>query len=223
MLFDFCVFNTCQNHKSTAPISIATPNQELVSGKMEDHKSSSSLASPNDFGLELLSDIDMEEWVTVSKESSHDPTDDNFYRPHQVDTLALQNQQGPRSSQAIQSTPSISLERRFGSSDEDPLHQGHQVMHRREYFLLFTRVLVKYLEKKDKELHTRAKKIIRECVERNKRQENGIESMTKTITHRLKELVGDHRWKKANEYLLHFLQEKESNRPAGTSVIEMTN
>ena len=110
---------------------------------MEDNKPSSTLANPNEFVLEMLSDVDMEEWVTVSKESTHDPTDDNIYRPHQVDTLALQNQQGPRSNQAIQSTPSISLERRFGSSDEDPLHQGHQVMHRREYFLLFTRVLVK--------------------------------------------------------------------------------
>jgi len=190
---------------------------------MEDHKPNSTLASPNDFGLKMLADTDLEEWVTVSKESTHDPTGDNFYRPHQVGTLAFQNQQGPQSNQAIQSTPSMSLERRSGSSNEDLSLQVQHIHHRREYFLLFTRVLVKYLEKKDKELHTRAKKIIRECVERNKRQENGIESITKAITHRLKDLVGDHRWKKANQYLIHFLQEKESNRPAGTSSIEMTN
>ena len=78
---------------------------------------------------------------------------------------------------------------------------------------MFTRVLIKYLEQKDPRMHAQAKTIIKDCAERNKRQEPGYESVTLSMKRRLRELVGDHYWKKANDYLVHFIEQKK--RQAG--------
>ena len=48
----------------------------------------------------------------------------------------------------------------------------------KETFLVFTRVLMKYLEQKDMALYHRVKAIIKDCAERNRRQEPGYESVT---------------------------------------------
>jgi hypothetical protein len=85
---------------------------------------------------------------------------------------------------------------------------AQDVKRMKEKFLMFTRVLIKYLEQKDPRMHARAKSIIKECAERNKRQEPGYESVTTSMKRRLKELVGDHYWKKANDYLVHFIEQK---------------
>ena len=85
---------------------------------------------------------------------------------------------------------------------------AQEVKRMKEKFLMFTRVLIKYLEQKDQRMHARAKAIIKECAERNKRQEPGYESVTTSMKRRLKKLVGDHYWKKANDYLVHFIEQK---------------
>ena len=91
---------------------------------------------------------------------------------------------------------------------------SHQEMKRsKEKFLMFTRVLIKYLEQKDPRMHAQAKNIIKDCAERNKRQEPGYESVTLSMKRRLRDLVGDHYWKKANDYLVHFIEQKK--RQAG--------
>ena len=56
-------------------------------------------------------------------------------------------------------------------------------------------------------MHQQAKIIIKDCAERNKRQEPGYESVTESMKRELKELVGAHYWKKANEYLTHFIEQ----------------
>ena len=48
----------------------------------------------------------------------------------------------------------------------------------KEKFLIFTRVLMKYLERKDPPLHLKVKAIIKECAERNRKKEPGYESVT---------------------------------------------
>ena len=68
---------------------------------------------------------------------------------------------------------------------------------KKEQFLMFTRVLIKYLEQKDKNLHARAKAIIKDCAEKNKAQTPGYESVTESMKHRLRDLVGETYWKKA--------------------------
>ena len=87
-----------------------------------------------------------------------------------------------------------------------------EVKRQKEKFLMFTRVLIKYLEQKDKVMHSQAKSIIKDCAERNKRQEPGYESVTISMKRRLKELVGEHYWKKANDYLVHFIEQKKKQQ-----------
>jgi predicted alpha/beta-fold hydrolase len=60
---------------------------------------------------------------------------------------------------------------------------------KKERFLIFTRVLLKFLEQKDPPLHQKVKGIIKDCADRNKRQERGYESVTASMQARLKEVV----------------------------------
>ena len=88
----------------------------------------------------------------------------------------------------------------------------------KEKFLNFTRVLIKYLEQKDPQLHQEAKNIIKECVERNKCGEPGYESVTAAMRLQLKILVGEQYWKRAEAYLKHFMDNKareQRNRTRG--------
>lgn len=80
---------------------------------------------------------------------------------------------------------------------------------RKEKFLMFTRVLMKYLEQKDPAMHVRAKSVIRECAEKNKANESGYESITATMQSKLRATVGEPYWERAESYLNHFLKQKE--------------
>jgi len=76
----------------------------------------------------------------------------------------------------------------------------------KDQFLMFTRVLMKYLESKDAQMHARAKNVIRECAEKNKKKEQGYESVTASMKKRLRQTVGEQYWKRAESYLLHFVE-----------------
>jgi len=104
-----------------------------------------------------------------------------------------------------------------GGSSSSGSSRERDIKKQKEKFLMFTRVLIKYLEQKDKRMHQQAKIIIKDCAERNKRQEPGYESVTESMKRRLKELVGDHYWKKANDYLIHFIDQKRRQHAAATS------
>jgi hypothetical protein len=90
--------------------------------------------------------------------------------------------------------------------------EKREILHRKqkEKFLMFTRVLIKYLEGKDKALHHKAKLVIKDCAERNKRGERGYESVTMAMQRRLKDLVGDTYWKKAQEFLYYMHQKRKA-------------
>ncbi|CAB9508249.1 expressed unknown protein [Seminavis robusta] len=94
-----------------------------------------------------------------------------------------------------------------------------EMRRQKERFLMFTRVLMKYLETKDRTLHGKVKKVIKECAERNKRQEPGYESVTASMRERFKEIVPDDYWKRAESYLDHFLAQKQKrdNQTGGSS------
>ena len=66
-------------------------------------------------------------------------------------------------------------------------------------------------------MHQQAKVVIKDCAERNKQQEPGYESVTESMKRRLKELVGDHYWKKANDYLIHFIEQKRRQHAVNTN------
>jgi hypothetical protein len=87
--------------------------------------------------------------------------------------------------------------------------QQREAKHRKERFLMFTRVLIKYLEQKDPSMHLKAKAVIRECAEKNKNKEPGYESVTNSMQKRLRAMVGDNYWARAEAYLDHFLKQKQ--------------
>lgn len=84
-----------------------------------------------------------------------------------------------------------------------------EMRRQKELFLMFTRVLMKFLETKDPAMHQTVKAIIKDCAERNKRQEKGYESVTEKMKERLKPAVTDAYWKRAEQYLAHFLAQKQ--------------
>ncbi|KAL7566978.1 hypothetical protein ACA910_019908 [Epithemia clementina (nom. ined.)] len=86
--------------------------------------------------------------------------------------------------------------------------QMRRVKKEKETFLIFTRVLLKYLEQKDPATHQNVKNIIKECAERNKRHEPGYESVTTSMKTKLKQVVTEEHWQRAEAYLKHFLQQK---------------
>lgn len=79
---------------------------------------------------------------------------------------------------------------------------------RKEQFLMFTRVLMKYLDKQDPNMHTHAKQVIRECAQKNRNGDPGYSSLSISMQKRLKQLVGDVYWHKATEYLAKYFKDQ---------------
>ena len=82
----------------------------------------------------------------------------------------------------------------------------------KEKFLMLTRVLMKYLEQRDLDMHTRVKAQIKECYLKNKQGDPNFKSLTTSMKARLKQTVGDAYWKKAHDYLDHFLKQKKAGQ-----------
>ena len=74
---------------------------------------------------------------------------------------------------------------------------------------MFTRVLMKYLESKDKAMHARAKDEIKHCAEMNKKGDPSYASLTASMSTRLRKVVGETYWRKAEDYLNHFVKNKK--------------
>lgn len=80
-------------------------------------------------------------------------------------------------------------------------------------FLLFTRVLIKYLETRDPAVNAQVKAIVRDCVERNRRRDPGYESVTAAMKSRMKRVVSERYWNRAENYLYELLQTKRHQVP----------
>ena len=117
-----------------------------------------------------------------------------------------QQQQQLQRPSVPQRTPSSSYPpyNRSGSSSSqaDP-HQSSK--ERKEQFLMFTKVLMKYLEQKDQSMHARAKEVIRDCAKKNKEGNPAYSSLSTSMQSHLKQLVGEIYWKKAEDYLRQYL------------------
>lgn len=74
--------------------------------------------------------------------------------------------------------------------------------------LMFTRVLMKYLEQKDPTMHARAKDVIRECTDKHKYKDPEYQSLAMAMQPRLRATVGEKYWKIANDYFNHFIRQK---------------
>jgi hypothetical protein len=87
------------------------------------------------------------------------------------------------------------------SAGRELTEREKRILHRKQkkISLMFIRVLMEYLEGKDKALHHKATRVLVDCAERKKRGERAYESATMAILGRLKDLVGDTYWKEAQE------------------------
>ena len=80
----------------------------------------------------------------------------------------------------------------------------------KEDIQMLVRLLLKCLERKDELLSARAKSIIKYCAGRKMRQELGYEfGNTAPMERRLKELVGDHHWKRVYDYLDYYIAQEK--------------
>ncbi|KAG7366802.1 hypothetical protein IV203_029472 [Nitzschia inconspicua] len=133
-----------------------------------------------------------------------------------------QQQQQQQRGVGTSATSSRSVAAGSGSSTtgRELTEQEKRELHHRkqkEKFLMFTRVLIKYLEGKDRALHAKAKLVIKDCAERNKRGEPGYESVTMAMQRRLKDLVGETYWKKAQEFLYYMHQKRKQAMEQGAA------
>ena len=108
------------------------------------------------------------------------------------------------SSSGVQSSSASSTQQQQQQQQE----QMRRLKKEKETFLIFTRVLLKYLEQKDPVTHQKVKGIIKDCAERNKRHVPGYESVTTSMKTKLKQVVTEEHWQRAESYLKHFLQQK---------------
>ena len=79
---------------------------------------------------------------------------------------------------------------------------------KKEQFLMFTRVLIKYLETMDYEMHQRAEQVLKMCSERNEAGDPEYSSLTNCMRINLRRTVGEQYWRKAEVYTKTFLQTK---------------
>jgi hypothetical protein len=133
---------------------------------------------------EEVGDVDALEWDIkelgkMISDDSYTPTFYDIYPPHQkIKTLEFFNKYGV-----------------------DEIEDKEE----KKNFLIFTRVLLKYLEQTDLVLHEKVKEIIKDCALRNKRQEQGYESVTKSMKGKLKQAVPKEHWAKTEKYFAQFL------------------
>jgi len=116
-----------------------------------------------------------------------------------------QMQQQPQQAGGARAAPGMAHGVLSGS---DNRNLSDQEKKEKERFLMFTRVLMKYLEQRDAKMHSAAKAQIKECYEKNKAGHEGFKSLTTSMKVRLRSTVGENYWKKAQDYLDHFLKQK---------------
>ncbi len=78
-------------------------------------------------------------------------------------------------------------------------------------------IVFRYLELKDAEMHARAKQVIKECYEKNKRGDAAYKSLTHSMKSQLRATVGETYWKKGQITLIrysldHFFKQKQIRR-----------
>ena len=102
------------------------------------------------------------------------------------------------------SQPSKSVKQHSSVSGAQPPHP-HNRLHR-ENFLVFTRMLFKCLsDHPSSEVRTEAKRAIMDCTRRNRMGDPGYHPLIDAIEARLRHIIGDIHWKKALEYLDHYM------------------
>lgn len=85
-------------------------------------------------------------------------------------------------------------------------------------FIVFTKVLLRYLEQKDPVTYVLAKQTIREAVNHNNCLAAGEKCPMNHMKKRLESLVTKAHWKKAEEFLLQNLKDKQARTENSDSI-----
>ena len=80
-------------------------------------------------------------------------------------------------------------------------------------FLLFIKILFKYLDKSDPEIRDEAKAIVSDCTRRNRLGDPLYASLMDSIDSRLRGHVGEMHWRRAHMYMQHYAK-REISRTA---------
>jgi hypothetical protein len=101
----------------------------------------------------------------------------------------------------------------FGLPEPSPQQRQQQDNKtRKEEFLMFTKVLMKYLEAKDKNKHVECKSVIRDCAKKNRDGVVGYSSLSASMQKYLYQAVGKMYWDKAETYLASYLKDQYKKR-----------
>jgi len=73
---------------------------------------------------------------------------------------------------------------------------------------MFVKLLVQYLEKKDPEMHARAKETITKCAREHKNGNPMYASLSDAMAKELKMTVGESHWKRAHDYFTQLVKKK---------------
>lgn len=85
---------------------------------------------------------------------------------------------------------------------------------------IFIRILLKYLERKDPGLHARVSAVIVRCKTKNRARVPGYESVTASMKAKLRKIVSDSYWTRAEAYTQSFLatrNERDNGNGGGRS------
>jgi predicted nucleic acid-binding OB-fold protein len=85
------------------------------------------------------------------------------------------------------------------------------IRQRKDRFRLFTRVLLTYLKAKDPELQLQVRFIIKDCKAKHVRKVVGYESVTESMRRRIKLVVGENYWKRAEQHFLRYLNKNQGD------------
>jgi len=140
--------------------------------------------------------------VVTSSYSAPHHHQQNYHNHHTAPSSAPPTSAAPSSSSYP--TPSSSSKTNSASSNS-----AEEAKKRKEHFLDLTRVLMKYKEQKDSNMHARAGTIITECYNRHKQGDPAYASLELATQPKLRETLGPVYWKKAEDHLNHYLRKKQ--------------
>jgi len=156
--------------------------------------------------LEVLETMDQANGVQMR---AHSGGGSSSGVPHQQSLHQMQQVGGGSGVVSSSSSSSSSAPRgMYTSQQQHLLAEREPIKKESQKFLIFTRVLMKYLEQKDPALHVQVKPIIKDCAEKKRQKVKGYESVTTSMRIQLKKVVSENYWKRAEVYLEHFLKEK---------------
>lgn len=101
---------------------------------------------------------------------------------------------------------------------EHPKVEEMMTKDEKKLFIVFTKVLLRYLEKKDPVVYLLAKQTIREAIDPNSRKDTGQKCPLNSMKKRLESLVPKQHWKRAEEFLLQKLKENNAKNQDNNSI-----